>query len=67
METKKQDPEKSTRHIPKDPQVHERFRGCLLGGAVGDALGAPVEFMQRSDIVERFGELGIRDYLPAYG
>ena len=23
----------------------DRFRGCLLGGAVGDALGAPVEFM----------------------
>ncbi|WP_233092152.1 ADP-ribosylglycohydrolase family protein [Pseudomonas sp. MF6772] len=23
----------------------ERIKGCLLGGAVGDALGAPVEFL----------------------
>ena len=23
----------------------DRVRGCLLGGAVGDALGGPVEFM----------------------
>lgn len=21
------------------------FTGCLLGGAIGDALGAPIEFM----------------------
>ncbi len=40
----------------------DAFRGCLLGGAVGDALGAPVEFMKRRQIVMRFGEPGIRDY-----
>jgi ADP-ribosylglycohydrolase len=45
----------------------ERFRGCLLGGAIGDALGAPVEFMTRKDIVGRFGSGGIRDFVPAYG
>ncbi len=28
--------------------VQGRFLGCLLGGAVGDALGAPVEFMSRT-------------------
>lgn len=67
METKKQIPDSSIRHTPKDPLVRERFRGCLLGGAVGDALGGPVEFMPRSEIVERFGEQGIRDYVPAYG
>ncbi|MEV2267286.1 ADP-ribosylglycohydrolase family protein [Nonomuraea africana] len=22
----------------------KRVRGCLLGGAIGDALGAPIEF-----------------------
>jgi ADP-ribosyl-[dinitrogen reductase] hydrolase len=33
----------------------DRFRGCLLGGAVGDALGAPVEFMTLAQIRERFG------------
>jgi ADP-ribosylglycohydrolase len=45
----------------------EFFRGCLLGGAVGEALGAPVEFMRRSEIIKQFGHQGIRDYAPAYG
>ena len=67
MEAKKGIPDSSIRQNPKDPQIRERFRGCLLGGAVGDALGAPVEFMPRSEIVERFGGQGIRDYVPAYG
>lgn len=44
-----------------------RYRGCLLGGAVGDALGAPVEFHSRDAIIQRFGNGGIRDYVPAYG
>src|SRR3954447_5311099 len=44
-----------------------RYRGCLLGGAVGDALGAPVEFMTISEILERFGRGGIRDFVPEYG
>ena len=30
----------------------EHFTGCLLGGAVGDALGWPVEFEDIEDIVE---------------
>jgi ADP-ribosylglycohydrolase/5-methylcytosine-specific restriction endonuclease McrBC regulatory subunit McrC len=47
--------------------IKERFLGCLLGGAVGDALGAPVEFMKREDILQRFGPDGITTYAPAYG
>lgn len=47
--------------------LRERFRGCLLGGAVGDALGAPVEFMKRSEILQRFGPNGITEYASAYG
>ncbi|MDI7276969.1 MAG: ADP-ribosylglycohydrolase family protein [Anaerolineae bacterium] len=39
----------------------ERARGCLLGQAVGDALGAPVEGLSRDRILRHFGEL--RDYL----
>ena len=31
--------------------ARERIRGCLLGGAVGDALGAPVEFLSRAAIL----------------
>lgn len=44
-----------------------RCRGCLLGGAVGDALGAPVEFKTYAQIVAQFGTGGIRDFAPAYG
>ncbi|VVE46561.1 crystallin [Pandoraea cepalis] len=44
-----------------------RFNGCLLGGAVGDALGAPVEFLSRAEILEAFGPQGITQYAPAYG
>lgn len=47
--------------------MRTRVRGCLLGGAVGDALGAPVEFMRLSEIRARFGPQGITDYAPAYG
>lgn len=47
--------------------ILSRFRGCLLGGAVGDALGAPVEFWSRSEILRQFGPDGVRDYIPAYG
>ena len=34
--------------------------GCLIGGAIGDALGTPVEFMRWSDIQRRYGEEGIQ-------
>jgi ADP-ribosylglycohydrolase len=52
---------------PSDSRLQSRFRGCLLGGAVGDALGAPVEFLDLDEIVRAYGEQGIRDYAPAYG
>jgi ADP-ribosylglycohydrolase len=45
----------------------ESFRGCLLGGAVGDALGAPVEFLSGAEIRGRYGEQGIASFDVAYG
>ena len=45
----------------------EFFRGCLLGGAVGDALGAPVEFLSLKEIRARFGPADIQEYTEAYG
>ena len=45
----------------------ERIKGCLLGGAVGDALGAPVEFLEWTAIEAKFGPQGIVDFAPAYG
>ncbi|MGN1339776.1 MAG: ADP-ribosylglycohydrolase family protein [Oscillospiraceae bacterium] len=38
-----------------------RFTGCMLGGALGDALGYPVEFMRREDIRRAFGRNGIEE------
>ncbi len=39
-----------------------RIKGCLLGLAVGDALGAPVEHLSWEKIKEKYGESGIADY-----
>lgn len=47
--------------------LRDRFRGCLLGGAVGDALGAGVEFWSLGQIRERLGPTGVTGYVPAYG
>jgi ADP-ribosyl-[dinitrogen reductase] hydrolase len=35
--------------------LRDRYRGVMLGKAVGDALGATVEFMSRTEIRERYG------------
>lgn len=40
----------------------DRAMGCMLGGAAGDALGAPVEFLDRAEIEKRYGKDGIRNY-----
>ena len=40
------------------------FTGCLLGGAVGDALGGLVEFLSLPAIREQYGADGIRDLPP---
>ena len=49
------------------PSTLDRFRGCLLGGAIGDALGAAVEFMGIAEIRQKFGPNGITEYSPIYG
>lgn len=42
------------------PDRKSRFAGCLLGGAVGDALGYPVEFKTEKDIFSKYGPEGIQ-------
>jgi ADP-ribosylglycohydrolase len=43
----------------------DRFRGCLLGLAIGDALGHPTEFVSSvSAIRARWGERGVEDFQP---
>lgn len=46
--------------------IVDRVRGCLLAGAVGDALGAPVEFSSIEQIRRRYGPAGITDFEPCY-
>lgn len=52
---------------PRPRDTREHFAGCILGGAVGDALGAPVEFVSLDGIRRKFGPHGIRDLHPAHG
>ena len=52
---------------PAAPGRLERVRGCLLAGACGDALGAPVEFLSLMAIRRRYGPAGITAFDAAYG
>ena len=54
---------------PADPHLFklDRAKGCLLGGAIGDALGAPVEFLSLNQIQYKYGPSGIRELDYAYG
>ena len=49
--------------MPRD----ERIRGCMLGGAIGDALGASIEFDSIEEIRRLHGPDGLTDYAEAYG
>ena len=40
----------------------DRYRGCLLGGAIGDALGYTVEFFSYKTIIQKYGSNGITDF-----
>jgi len=62
------DPSVTESSTAADPAVERaRSLGCLLGGAVGDALGAAVTHDPLAEIHRRFGPAGLRDYAPAHG
>ncbi|MBD5295109.1 MAG: ADP-ribosylglycohydrolase family protein [Bacteroides sp.] len=44
-------------------RLQDKCRGSLVGGAIGDALGYEVEFMDLCSIRRRFGESGITRYV----
>lgn len=48
-------------------EMISRFKGCLLGGAIGDALGAPVEFDSLNTIMKHTQDKGVTDFMEAYG
>lgn len=38
--------------------LHDKVRGALIGGAIGDALGYPIEFMSLNAIKQKYGQAG---------
>lgn len=40
----------------------DKIRGCLVGGAIGDALGYSVEFMTYPSIIRQYGSDGITSF-----
>jgi ADP-ribosylglycohydrolase len=44
-----------------------RVRGSLLGGAIGDQLGAGVEFEPIEKIREKHGPAGVTGFVPSWG
>lgn len=52
-------PEHSERRIKL---LISKYRGCLLGLTIGDALGAPAEFLRLQEIKKRYGKDGITDF-----
>ena len=47
----------------KETEVNlDKIRGCLVGGAVGDALGYAIEFNGEKEIFSRYGKSGITEY-----
>lgn len=45
----------------------EHYTGCLLGLAVGDALGIATEFLSAAEIRNRYGPAGLTDFQSYHG
>jgi ADP-ribosylglycohydrolase len=43
-------------------RLEDKIYGCLLGGLIGDAMGAPTEGKTFEQIQERFGPGGVTDF-----
>ena len=42
--------------------LEDRIYGCLLGGLIGDAMGAPTEGKTYQQIAETYGPQGVTDF-----
>lgn len=51
----------------EEEKIISRLRGSIVGGALGDALGYEVEFLDMDSIHRRFGEGGIRSCVVRLG
>lgn len=52
--------------LPKKKNL-DKFRGCLIGGAAGDALGYPIEHLTEHFLFATLGEKGLTEYRPLNG
>ena len=52
--------EKTRENTAGEPPAWSRSLGCMLGGAVGDALGYPIEFKTEEGILREYGPTGIQ-------
>ena len=41
----------------------DNFIGCIIGGAIGDAMGAPIEFYSLYQIISRYGLNGVNNFV----
>ncbi len=46
-----------------DKELLDRIQGCLMGVAIGDALGMPVETMKHEDIMKLDGGKGVTGFM----
>ena len=42
--------------------ISDKIKGSLIGGAIGDALGYPVEFDKYDYIIKKYGDRGITEF-----
>jgi ADP-ribosylglycohydrolase len=49
--------EKAKNGMVMSPGTHDAVYGCLIGGAIGNAIGAPVEGWNYWEIREKYGRL----------
>ena len=47
--------------------IAERIWGGFLGGAIGDALGEPVEFLSKDERLQRWGPAGVQGFVHPHG
>lgn len=48
---------------PESPSARQlKIEGCVLGAAIGDAMGHPTEFMSMSQIHAKYGPEGVTDF-----
>ncbi|MBP9111997.1 MAG: ADP-ribosylglycohydrolase family protein, partial [Polyangiaceae bacterium] len=56
-----------TKSVDATAMLRSRILGCLLGGALGDAFGAPIEFMSLHAIREKYGPDGLLEFTAYAG